>query len=169
MSRTPRPIIPGAAYFVSSVTYERRPWFATPAIAQLVIDQWRHYANEYQFRPGCVLRHARALPCRSHTHGHQDRVTGTACGYSYIVTLIAQHLGVTRKPKVWQGDPWDEAIRDENMYWQKVAYTLLNPWRKGLVDNPLDPYPYSSLGELLARESEGFVLDLFSRYKRWHE
>jgi hypothetical protein len=88
---------------------------------------------------------------------------------SYTVTLISQQLGHQLKVKVWQGKPWDEVIRDENMYWQKVAYTLFNPWREGLVRKPLEPYPFSDLVEWLDREGEEFLLDLFSRYKRWFE
>jgi hypothetical protein len=88
---------------------------------------------------------------------------------SYTVTLISQQLGRRVKVKVWQGHPGDEVIRDENMYWQKVAYTLFNAWREGLVNDPLEIYPFSDIGEWLEKEGEEFLLDLFSRYKRWYE
>jgi len=55
------------------------------------------------------------------------------------------------------------------MYWQKVAYTLFNAWREGLVSDPLEPYPFSDLAEWLEREGQEFLLDMFSRYRRWFE
>ena len=55
------------------------------------------------------------------------------------------------------------------MYWQKVAYTLFNPWRAGMVSDPLEPYPFSDIAVWIEREGEEFLLDLFSRYKRWAE
>ena len=66
---------------------------------------------------------------------------------SYTVTLISQQLGHQTKVKVWEGRPWDEVIRDENMSWQKIAYTLFNAWREGLVNDPLEPYLFSDLAE----------------------
>ena len=73
------------------------------------------------------------------------------------------------KIKIWQGDSWDEVIRNEEMYWQKIAYTLLNPWRAGLVKDPLDKFPFSDIADWVQREGEEFLLELFSRYKRRSE
>jgi hypothetical protein len=52
---------------------------------------------------------------------------------------------------------------------EKVAYTLFNVWREGLVNDPLESYPFSDLAKWLEREGEEFLLDLFSRYRRWFE
>jgi REP element-mobilizing transposase RayT len=35
---------------------------------------------------------------------------------SYTVTLISERFVHHTKVKVWEGRPWDEVIRDENMY-----------------------------------------------------
>jgi hypothetical protein len=47
------------------------------------------------------------------------------------------------------------------MYWQTIAYTLLNPWREGLVRHPLERYPFSNIGWWLEQEGEMFLLDIF--------
>jgi putative transposase len=169
MTRTPRPIIPGATYFVTSVTHDRHQWFTNPQFARIVVDQWKHYEQAYGFH----LDTYSVMPDHYHVVLHVgERKTVSQVLHavnSYIVTLISQQLGQTLKPKIWEGNPWDEVIRNEEMYWQKVAYTLFNPWREGLVSDPLSPYPFSDIADWLDREGEEFMLDLFSRYKRWSE
>jgi hypothetical protein len=73
------------------------------------------------------------------------------------------------KVKIFQRRFWDEVIRNKDMYWQKVSYILFNPYREGLVRNPVDDYEYSNIKEWIMRESEQFMMGLFSRYKRWFE
>ena len=169
MGRTRRPIIPNATYFITRVTHRRQRWFARPQFAQIVVDQWKHYEKAYEFH----LDTYSVLPDHCHivlNVGEKKTISQILHAVnSYIVTLISQQLGRQTKVKVWEGRPWDEVIRDENMYWQKVAYTLFNAWREGLVSHPLEPYPFSDLAEWLEREGKEFLLDLFSRYKRWSE
>jgi putative transposase len=169
MTRTPRPIIPGATYFVTSVTHDRHQWFTNPQFARIVVDQWKHYEQAYGFH----LDTYSVMPDHYHVVLHVgERKTVSQVLHavnSYIVTLISQQLGQTLKSKIWEGNPWDEVIRNEEMYWQKVAYILFNPWRDGLVNDPLSPYPFSDIADWLEREGEEFMLDLFSRYKRWTE
>ena len=80
---------------------------------------------------------------------------------SITATQINQTLGNERKVNIWQGNPWDKVIRNSEMYWQTIAYTLLNPWRVGLVSHPLERYPYSNIGLWLDLEGEAFLLDIF--------
>jgi len=164
-----RPIIPNATYFITSVTYKRKKWFAEPQFAQILLDQWKHYEQAYEFH----LDTYSVLPDHYHVVlnvGEKKTISQILHAVnSYAVTLISQQLGRRTEVKVLQGNPLDEVIRDEDMYWQKVAYTLLNAWREGLVSDPLEPYPFSDLAEWLEREGEEFLLDLFSRYKRWSE
>jgi putative transposase len=169
MARLHRPIIPGATYFITATTHDRRDWFADPRLAQVVVDQWQHYAQAYEFDlvTYCVLP--------DHYHvvlnvGNKKTISQILHAVnSYTVTLMCQQLGLEVKPHVWEGRPWDEVIRNESMYWQKVAYTLFNPWRKGLVDEPFLAYPFSDLAEWPAQEGQEFMLDLFARHKRWLE
>ena len=169
MSRLSRPIIPGATYFITCVTFERKPLFANAEYAQIVVDQWKHYEVAYQFR----LDAYSVLPDHLHVVlnvGTQKTISEILNSVnSYIATLINRTQGHKIKVKIWEGRPWDEVIRDEEMYWQKIAYTLLNPWRAGLVEKPLDPYPFSNMAEWLTGEGEEFLQDLFGRYGRRSE
>jgi putative transposase len=169
MTRVPRPIIANATHFVTAVTSNRRAWFAEPRFAQIVVEQWKHYEQAYDFQIDCYC----VMPEHYHVVlnvGEQRTISQILHAvHSYTVTLISRELGRATKPKIWEGGAWDEVIRDEGMYWQKVAYTLFNPWRAGLVEHPLAPYPFSDVAEWVDREGDEFMLDLFSRYKRWME
>ena len=169
MNRLPRPIIPEATYFITSVTYQRRPLFADAEYAQIVVDQWKHYEVAYQFKLDAysiLLDHSHVVL----NVGTQKTISEILNSVnSYCATLINRKLEQKIKVKIWEGRPWDEVIRDEEMYWQKIAYTLLNPWRAGLVKNPFDPYPFSNMAEWLVREGMEFMQDLFSRYGRRFE
>jgi len=89
--------------------------------------------------------------------------------HSYTATLNNKQLGQITKIKVWEGNAWDEVVRSEEMYWQKIAYTLFNPWRAGIVQDLFELYPFSNLAEWYDREGEEFIIALFARYKRWFE
>ncbi|HOQ98252.1 MAG TPA: transposase [Anaerolineae bacterium] len=170
MGRTHRPIISGATYFVTTTAYDRQRWFAQAELAQIVVDQWKHYECDYGFHLDtyCVMPdHYHVVLCVG------ERKTISEILHvvdSYVATLVNQYLGKwERKVKVWQGRPWDEVIRSEEMYWQKIAYVLLNPWRARLVREPLDLYPFSDIKEWIEREGEEAMLELFSRYRRQSE
>ncbi len=169
MSRTHRPIIPNATYLITSVTYQRQRWFARPQFAQIVVDQWKHYEKAYQFH----VHTYSVLPNHYHVVlnvGEKKTISQILHAVnSYIVTLINQQLGRQTKVRLWERNPWDEVVRDEKTYWQKVAYVLFNAWREALVSDALEPYPFSDLGAWLEREGKEFVQDLFSRYRRWAE
>ena len=164
-----RPIIAGAHYFVTSVTHRRNRWFSKPDLAQVVVDQWRHYAAAYQFSLDAFV----VMPDHYHVVlnvGERKTVSQILHAvHSYSATVINGLLGQAVKIKIWQGNARDEVIRNEDMYWQKVTYTLFNPWRAHLVGDPTELYPFSNIGEWLEREGKEFVLDLFSRYRRWNE
>ena len=161
-----RIILAESTYFITSVTHQRRKWFLNPDLAQIVVDQWKHYANAYEF--------ALDAYCVMPDHCHLVLNVGTKKTISqilhavdsYIATLINQPVGNRTKTKIWQGGSWDEIIRNEEMYWQKVAYTLLNPWRAGLVKEPLDSYPFSNIDEWRKRDGEEFLSDLFAKNRR---
>jgi putative transposase len=164
-----RPIITDGVYFITCSTFHRKKFFSNPKYAQIVVDQWKHYELTYKFTlyAYCVMP--------DHYHVLVDvGLTRTISKIlhavnSYIVTLINRDVDKRMKIKIFQGRSWDEVIRNEAMFWQKVSYILLNPYREGLVSDPLDDYRFSNIGEWIKREDEQFVLDLFSQYKRWYE
>ncbi|HZY41809.1 MAG TPA: transposase, partial [Anaerolineae bacterium] len=127
MSYRRRPVLSEATFFITCVTYKRKPHFADPELAQIVIDQWKHYAAAYQF--GLITY------CIMPEHYHVVTNVGKSktisqilhAVNSYSATLLNQHLGQASKIKIWEGHAWDEVVRDEDMFWQKIAYTLFNP------------------------------------------
>ena len=164
-----RPIIPGATYFITSVVHERQRILVNPAFAQIVVDQLKYYEAEYQFD----------LPAYAVMPDHYHAVISVSekktisqilhAVNSYTATLINQHLGYTIKAKIWQGKAWDVVARDDGAYWRMIAYTLLNPWREGLVEKPLQPYPFSNITEWRERDGDEFLLDLFAQIRDWRE
>ena len=169
MGRNKRPIIDNGIYFVTCSTHQRKTLFSNPKYAQVVIDQWKHYevVIGFELHAYCVMS--------DHYHvlfdvGREKIISEIMHAVnSYIATVINKDLEKLGKIKIFQGRFWDEVIRSEDMYWQKVAYILLNPYREGLVRDPLEAFGYSNLKEWIQNEGEDFLLDLFSRYKRWSE
>jgi len=119
-------------------------WFTNPQFARIVVDQWKHYERAYEFH----LNTFSVMPDHYHVVlnvGQQKTISQILHAInSYTVTLVSQQLEQTLKPKIWEGNPWDEVIRSEEMYWQKVAYTLFNPWGEGLVSDPLSPIHFQT-------------------------
>jgi len=132
----------------------------------LLVEQWRHYERNYAFQ----IHAYSILPDHYHVVlnvGKEKTISQILHAvHSYTTTLINQRQGRSRKIRIWQGNAWDEVIRDETMYWQKVAYTLLNPWREGLVEDPLTPYAFSNLKEWIDQQGVAFLSDLFARHSR---
>ena len=156
-----RPIITNGIYFITSVTYQRRKWFAQAALAQIVVDQWRHYEKAYEFQLHAYV----VMPNHYHVVLQiGERKTNSQILHAvnfFTATQINQTLSNERMVKIWQGKPWDKVIRNSKKYWQTIAYTLLNPWRAGLVRHPLERYPYSNIGLWLDQEGESVLLDIF--------
>jgi hypothetical protein len=44
-----RPNIPGATYFITSITHHRHHWFGKPELAQVVVGQLKYYEGTYEF------------------------------------------------------------------------------------------------------------------------
>ena len=169
MRKIQRPIITDGYYFITSVTFQRKPWFDNPLFAQAVVDQWNHYARVYRFRLDAYA----ILPDHYHAvlQAGRDKTISQILHavHSFSATQINKLLGNSTKVRIWQGASRDEVIRNDEMYWQKVAYTLFNPWRANLVDDPMLDYPFSNIGSWVEREGKEFVLDLYSQNKRWGE
>ena len=156
-------------YFVTSVTYRRRDLFSDPEIAQVVLNQWQHYQEPYDFD----LRVYVIMPDHYHVlikiEGDKNLSQILYAVHSYSAKRINENIDRKDRQRVWQRDTFDEAIRSKNMYYQKIAYILFNPWRAGLVESPFGDYEFSNLDELVNKKGVEFVEDLFSKYRRWAE
>jgi REP element-mobilizing transposase RayT len=169
MPRVRRANLPHGTFFCTCTTHKRKSWFGEKQNAQIIVDQWIHYETEYQFRlhTYCVMpNHYHAVL----TEGSIKTLSQILHAVnSYIVTSLSKQHTRSQKPKVFQGNPWVEAITEDDMYWQKVSYTLFNPWRDGKVKSPMDGYKFSDIERWIEDEGVEFMEDLFSKYKRWYE
>ncbi len=155
--------------FLGSMTFQQRPIFRNDRNASLLIDALRYYEQrgDIQLHAFCVM------PNHYHTVVELMRVDSVSQvihrTHSLFVELLRREDVIARKQRVWSRRTWDVWIRNEDMYWQKIAYTLLNPWRAGLVPTPLSPYPLSNIEEWREQYGDDFLLDLFGRYARYGE
>lgn len=165
MAKPSRPIIEDGIYFISCATHDRQPFFREPRLSRIIIDQLYYYTN----KAGGELFAYAVMPDHYHAVLKPGMYTVSRFIHdlhSYTAHLINQALGYDRKTKIWTHNTWDEAIRSEEMFWQKVAYVLLNPFREGLTKSLLDNYPFSDLGEWKEKYGEEFLVDLFAKYRR---
>lgn len=99
MNRPQRPFVADATWFVTSVTFQREPWFAQPGFAQIVVDQWLHYTAAYRFQLDayCVMPdhyHVVLTPGRNKTLSQILHAVN-----SYTTTLINQQLAVRSRSR----------------------------------------------------------------------
>ncbi|GEM_PF-1912409 len=120
----------GHFYVITSVVASRRPVFADPACAELLISQFRgsdsrgltrsfawvvmpdHFHWVMQLREGTLGRRVQSLKSRA---------------------AIALNARLGRHQAVWQRGYYDHWIRDERDVRHQVMYVLGNPVRAGLA------------------------------------
>jgi len=160
---------PGGTYFVTSITHRTKTYFTDKKLSQTVVKQFYHYKEEigfdllaYTVQPDHYHLLIKA-PEETDISEIIHRIN------SYSATAINKKLDNQLKEKIWQGKPWTELIRNKDMFFQKLSYILLNPWRDGLVDDPLERYQFSNLDKWKERKGEDFLLDLFSKFGRYQE
>lgn len=149
--------------FITNVTFQRRKLFSRLENAELLIRLLHEGQSRYDYRIYAF--------CIMPDHYHALLEFGGRCDLSVMLHRIHSYFAhsvqsQSPKARVWSRRAWDVWIRSEWMYWQKVAYILLNPWRAGLVRNPLDPYPYSSIQAYRTKHGDEFLYDLFGTYAR---
>ena len=156
-------------YFITSVTQERKDFFQNPEFAEILQSQLLYYEENYDFD---LIAYA-ILPDHYHALiklNEKNRISRILYSiHSYSSKLINESLDRERPGKIWQGNAFDEVIKSENMYYQKLAYILFNPWRENRVNSPLETYEFSNIDEVLEEKGEEYLQDLFRKYKRWNE
>jgi REP element-mobilizing transposase RayT len=84
----------------------------------------------------------------------------------YSINSYSSHLLGKGKIKIWREHPWDEVIRYEDMFYQKMAYILLNPWRVKLVEDPLEITIRTNIQDIIQKNGKIYLEDLFQKYHR---
>jgi len=130
--------VPNAIYFITAVTYERRPIFADDANIELLRATMRKAKKYHPFR-----MHAYALmPDHFHLLIYVPESTNISklmqsIQWNFTRNHKAAH-GVTTSVKLWQRGFWDHVIRDDNDFERHFDYIHYNPVKHGYVTLPAD-------------------------------
>ena len=126
-------------FFITTVTWQRRPLFRNPQRAELMTDVLAYYRDEKRY----LLHEFVVMP----DHLHLLLTPATDLSLERAVQLIkgglSYRLGKTKRGSIWQESFTNHRIRDEEDYSRHVDYIWMNPVRAGLVERP-ELYPYSS-------------------------
>lgn len=123
----------GAAYFISTQTVGRKPFFRHERWARLMLETLRHYdGNGYQLHAYVIMPDHLHLLIRP-TETIEKSIQLMKGGFSFRA----------KRELEWKGDIWqpgfnDHRIRDEEDWRRHLEYIRKNPVEAGLVSNALD-------------------------------
>ncbi len=132
-----RRTLANVVYLITFCTRDRRPWFARPALAGLVMDVCNADGTWPRARPLLWL----LMP--DHWHGIVE-VKGTeplGQTVARIKGLCSRAAAPLIDGLLWQRGFHDHALRRDEDLDRVMAYVLHNPVRKGLVER-WDEWPW---------------------------
>ena len=143
---------PGATYFFTVVTHNRRKFLCIPENIALLRQAFRDVMTDHPFKIEAIVilpDHLHALwtlPVDDADFSTRWRLIKSYfsrhCRTTYQGQVSASRLRKQEKA-VWQRRFWEHQIRDEDDYIQHVEYIHYNPVKHGLVNAPID-WEYSS-------------------------
>ncbi len=126
-----------AAYFVTTVTLNRRNAFTDQAFAQFVVDLLIAIAAQFKFEVTAYI----VMP--DHVHFLVTAVD-EAADLTAMVKLWKQKSGFAfserQHSRLWQRGYWERVLRDGDNPLSVCRYIIENPVRKRLVSQPAE-YP----------------------------
>lgn len=138
---------PGATYFFTLVTHNRRKFLCAPENIVLLRQAFRYVMTDHPFKIEAIV----ILPDHIHSlwrlpAGDADFSTRWRLIKSYFshhcATTYQGQVSASRQSKqekaVWQRRFWEHQIRDEDDFIRHVEYIHYNPVKHGLVNAPLD-------------------------------
>jgi len=152
---------PGAAYFFTVVTHERRPFLTSELARAALRTAWRETGARYPF----VLEAVCLLPDHLHCiwrmpEDDDDYSTRWRFLKQRFTTLYLQGGGAegavseSRKKRqergVWQRRFWEHRLRDDKDYARHFDYVHFNPVKHELTGRPED-WPWSTFQRYAAR------------------
>jgi REP element-mobilizing transposase RayT len=176
-----RPSSDNPAFYLTSVTTQRLPVFRTDKIAKLVCDaldearrsggflifayvvmlEHLHVVTDSRLKPKEIHRFVNGIVSRRvidhlKSGGHE----------SSLEKLRVNRVDETWKYSLWDHNPDTRFLWTEQMLWQRIQYTHLNPVRAGFVDHPCD-WKWSSARIFLNRRIEKEPLEVDLRRISW--
>jgi len=147
-----RAFLPGASYFFTVVTEQRRPVFAAAAAVDVLRNAFRTIQSRRPFELDAIVIMPDHLHC-IWTLPPDDADFSTR--WRLIKTHFTKHcdpalhshanssrLARTEKA-VWQHRYWEHLLRDETDYARHVEYIHYNPVKHGYVASAIE-WPHSS-------------------------
>ena len=169
------------AYYLTSVTKDRLPVFRTAEIARLTcraIDEARLSAGFLIFAYVVMLDHLHLVTnnARSTKETHRfingiiarrviDHLKEIGAQSSLDKLSIPTHSDGSQY-SLWQHHPDTRLLWSEQMLWQRIQYTHLNPVRAGLADHPND-WKWSSARILHGRRCDVEPIEVDLDKIRW--
>ena len=126
----------GSIYFVTMVTYERKPYFLNFFVARKVIQQIGILHNEKQvYSLAWVI-----MPDHIHWLFQLNESTSLSKLMNLFKGRTARILNkdINKKGKFWQAAYYDHAVRKEESIKQIARYIIANPLRAKLVERVED-------------------------------
>ena len=145
---------PGASYFFTVVSYQRRPILCTPEIRLALREaiEWVRRDRPFQI-DGWVLLHDHLHAIWTLPEGDADfairwqtikRQVSAQCKALFIdVNQLSTSQRKHREAGIWQRRYWEHQIRDDNDFARHFDYLHFNPLKHGEV-NQVKDWPYSS-------------------------
>ncbi len=134
-----------ARYLLTTITFQRLPWFADATVARAVVEL--HSTPD-------LFQGARCLSwvlMPDHWHGivelTDDCTLAAAMNRFKSRTAHVANRAMGRSGRFWARAYHDRAIRCDTDFVAALSYIALNPVRAGLAARPTD-YPYGSFAPI---------------------
>lgn len=147
-----RAFVPGASYFFTLVTEQRRPWLADAENVELLRGAFRAVRAARPFEVVAMVVMPDHLHCIwTLPPGDADFATRWRLIKTWFTKRCDPQLRpvpalarVAKKQQaVWQHRYWEHLLRDENDFIRHVEYIHFNPVKHGVVASAA-AWPYSS-------------------------
>jgi len=148
MSNYRRAKTPGASYFFTVVTKDRKPWFNNEAHIDLLRSAFRKTLNDKPFVIEAIVILPDHLHCIWQLPPGDNDFSGR---WREIKKSVSRHLDANTNSRgerqVWQRRFWEHQIRDDKDWQNHLDYIHYNPLKHGLVKQVRD-WPWSSFHHL---------------------
>jgi putative transposase len=119
-------------FFVTTVTWQRRPIFRDEPKVTLLLDVLSYYREQGKY----LLHEFVVMPDHLHLIITPTLNVSLERAVQFIKGNFSYRLGKEVKMKVWQESFTNHRVRDAEDYEKHRSYIQLNPVRAGLVVNP---------------------------------
>jgi len=151
MSQYRRADTPGATYFFTVVTYDRKPWFSGEKNVTILREAFRDIMARRPFVMEAVVILPDHLHCLWRLPEGDNDFSGR---WREIKKRVSRQLdprtNARNERPVWQRRFWEHQIRDEQDWRNHLDYIHYNPVKHGLVERVAE-WPWSSFHRAVAR------------------